>query len=39
VQVIVHLKMTSDRSSRYIAEVVRVLGVNDANEYQIEAAN
>jgi Flp pilus assembly CpaF family ATPase len=38
VQVIVHLKMTSDRSSRYIAEVVRVLGVNDANEYQIESA-
>jgi Flp pilus assembly CpaF family ATPase len=39
VQTIVHLKMASDRLSRYIAEVVRVLGVDDANEYRIEAAN
>jgi hypothetical protein len=30
--------MTPDRSQRYVSEVVRVLGVDERDEYQLEAA-
>ena len=38
VQFIVHLKMSPDRSSRYVAEAVRVLGVDDGDQYVLESA-
>jgi Flp pilus assembly CpaF family ATPase len=38
VQVVVHLEMTPDRSHRYVSEVVRILGVDERDEYQLESA-
>jgi Flp pilus assembly CpaF family ATPase len=37
VQLVVHLEMTPDRSRRYVSEVVRVLGVDERDEYQLAA--
>jgi type IV secretion system protein VirB11 len=39
VQLVVHLEMAPDRSERYVSEVVRVLGVDDHDEYQLDAAD
>jgi pilus assembly protein CpaF len=38
VQLVVHLEMTPDRSLRYVSEVLRILGVDERDEYQLEAA-
>ena len=38
VQLVVHLEMTPDRSQRYVSEVVRVLGVDDRDQYELEDA-
>jgi hypothetical protein len=38
VQLVVHLEMTPDRSQRYVSEVVRVVGVDDRDEYELEDA-
>jgi Flp pilus assembly CpaF family ATPase len=39
VQLVVHLDMAPDRSQRYVSEVVRVLGVDDRDEYRLDAAD
>jgi hypothetical protein len=31
--------MTPDRAQRYVSEVVRVLGVDDRDEYRLEATS
>ena len=35
-QLVVHLEMIPDRSRRYVAEVVRVLGVDESDSYILE---
>jgi Flp pilus assembly CpaF family ATPase len=38
VQLVVHVAMTADRSQRYVAEVVRVLGVDECDNFKLQAA-
>jgi uncharacterized secreted protein with C-terminal beta-propeller domain len=38
VQLVVNVAMTPDSSKRYVAEVVRVLGVDDHDIYKLENA-